>query len=106
MAEATSEALSQNTSILEPGQSGNFAYLGELIPNQVDITNRNDEVDAPYTVESGRAGWKFFGNTPAAETTSILVQWFDGVATFQNLSEVADIEISGDGIFPQGQEPA
>lgn len=104
MAEATGEAL-QNKSILGPGESGNFVYVGEMIPNQVNISNRNEFGPAEYSLESGQEGWKFFGTVPTAGESSILVQWFNGFATFHNLSREADIEIGGNGIFPQGEEP-
>jgi hypothetical protein len=104
MAEA-SEALDQNKSILKPGESGNFVYVGEMIPNEVTIKN-GDINDAEYSLESGEEGWKFYGNVKAGTTASILVEWFNGFATFHNLSPQANIEIGGNGIFPQGEEPS
>jgi hypothetical protein len=104
MAEA-SEALDRNKSILKPGESGNFVYVGEMIPNQVIVTNKGDD-DAAYTLESGEEGWKLWGNLSGDKTTDTLtLQWFNGFATFTNLSKDALIEIGGNGIFPQGEEP-
>jgi hypothetical protein len=84
--------------IVEPGYTGQFVYVGEMIPNQVLIRNLGD-TEAEYWLVSGKDGWAYYGSVPVGETSSILVEWFNSVGTFGNPGRSA-IEIGGDGIFP------
>lgn len=105
MAETATAETQQDPSILDPGEERTFVYVGEMIPNQVLIRNF-DMVEAQYWLQSGLEGWRYWGTVPPNETVSIMVEWFDGTALFHNGSGEASIGIGGDGIFPQGEEPA
>ncbi len=95
---APATAMSTPASVVEPGYTGQFVYVGELIPNQVLITNLG-ETEAEYWLVSGTEGWAYYGTVARGETSSIMVEWFSGVGTFGNPGKSA-IEIGGDGIFP------
>lgn len=92
--------MSQNDSVLNPGESKKFVYVGNLIPNQVNIQNLSDN-PAMFTVISGTGSWRVWWAVPPNETLSIFVQWFNGIATFTNISmENASVSVGGDGIRP------
>jgi hypothetical protein len=86
---------------LRPGETRKFAYVGNLIPNQVNIQNLSAQ-PASYKLESGTSGWMLYGNVAPSATAALLVQWPSGIATFSNGSPQATIVIWGDGIRPFG----
>ena len=92
-------AASVNTPIVEPKQSKQFVYVGELIPNQVLVKNLGDS-EVQYYLSSGLNGWRLYNIVEGGRTQSLLVQWMDSVATFTNEDGTSSIEITGDGIFP------
>ena len=90
-----------NASIIERGQSGNFIYVGEMIPNQVLVHNLNTQYYADFILESGSPSWRLFGSVAPGSTLSLLVEWPTGKATFFNNSVAdASIYVFGNGIFP------
>ena len=94
-----SPATSTPTSVLAPGQAGEFVYVGTMIPNQVLIQNLGD-AEAQYFLNSGLESWKYYGTVEPGRTAQVWVEWPNGRATFYNRSEEASIEIGGEGIFP------
>lgn len=92
-------AASANTPVVGPGESKQFVYVGELIPNQVLVENLgNSEVQ--YYLSSGLDGWRLYNTIEGGRTQSLLVQWMDGIATFTNEDGTSSIAVGGDGIFP------
>ena len=90
-----------NPFAIKQGKSKDFIYVGELIPNQVLVTNLTSSATASFELTSGAKSWTYTGTIGKGRTKSILVRWPSGRARFTNNS-VADatIEVGGDGIFP------
>jgi hypothetical protein len=96
-----------NPYVLGPGQIGDFIYVGELIPNQVLITNLNNADSANFEMTSGLKAWSYYGSAGKGRTASVLVRWPSGRGRFRNTSvSGASIEIGGDGIFPANSPAA
>jgi hypothetical protein len=92
-------ATSAITPVIEPGQSKEFVYVGELIPNQVLVKNLGD-TEVQYWLTSGIDSWRLYNVVEGGRTQSIELQWMNGIATFTNEDGTSSIEIGGDGIFP------
>ena len=92
-------AASTITPVVEPGQSKEFVYVGEFIPNEVTVRNLGTS-QVQYFTSSGPNGWRLYNVVEGGRTQSILVQWMDSIATFTNEDGTSSIEIGGDGIFP------
>jgi hypothetical protein len=84
---------------IHPGFSARFVYVGELIPNQIEVRNVDDGETAHYITEGG-GSWRLWGEIPRMQTVTIFVQWFGGIGTFYNMSQNATIAVSGDGLRP------
>jgi hypothetical protein len=52
-------AASAITPVVEPGESKQFVYVGELIPNQVLVKNLGDS-QVQYWLSSGPEGWRLY----------------------------------------------
>src|ERR1044072_8363394 len=92
-------AASAITPVVGPGESKQFVYVGELIPNQVVVKNLGDS-QVQYYLTSGLDSWRLYDVAEGGRTQPLQVQWMDGVATFTNEDGTSAIEIGGDGIFP------
>lgn len=92
-------AASAITPVVEPGESKQFVYVGELIPNQVLVKNLGDS-QVQYFLTSGLDSWRLYDVVEGGRTQSLQVQWMDSIATFTNEDGTSSIEIGGDGIFP------
>lgn len=91
-----------NPSIIAPGASQTFTYVGEQVPNAVTVINLDPVGQAGFRLTSGPAGWTLFGSVPAAGNVTLSVEWPSGQAVFTNDSVGnASIEISGAGLKPQ-----
>lgn len=92
------------TSIVKPGESKLFVYVGEMIPNQVLVQNLDPEKQANFIVRAvndSRDEWGLFGVLKPGETISLLVQW-PTEARFTNQAVVdSSFRVFGDGIFPK-----
>jgi hypothetical protein len=84
---------------IRPGQSAQFVYVGEMIPNQIDVKNLDDGETASYITEGG-GSWRLYGEIPRMQTATIYVEWFGGIGRFYNISRGATIVVSGDGLRP------
>lgn len=84
-----------------PGESKLFRYLGELIPNQILVTNAGTTTDAEYMISDQdlSIGWRYFNSVAPSRTQSILVQFPSSVFRATNRGGDSFI-ISGDGIYP------
>lgn len=93
--------MAEDDNVVNPGQSKDFVYVGELIPNDVNIQNLSEANTAIFTLKSGTEGWKLWWAVLANQTTTLTVEWFNGVATFSNISEEdASIRVFGEDIRP------
>jgi hypothetical protein len=84
---------------IRPGLSARFVYVGEFIPNQIDVKNVDDGETARYATEGG-GSWRLWGEIPRMQTVTISVEWFGGIGIFYNVSQNATIVVSGDGLRP------
>jgi len=90
-----------NDSTIPPGGSKQFIYVGQFIPNTVNVQNLSPSSQANYTVKSGPQPWTYYGFVPAGKTLPIVVHWPAGVAVFSNVGG-ASIKVYGDGLRPAG----
>ncbi len=96
-----------DNSVIPPGQSRTFIYVGNMIPAQVLIQNLSSGSSANFTLKSGPQPWTYFGNVAAGQTQSIYFQWPSGLAVFANTSPGgASIRVYGNGIRPASAEEA
>jgi hypothetical protein len=91
--------MADNDSNIAPGQSKTFIYVGQFIPNQVNIQNLSQTSQANYTVKSGPHPWTYYGLVPPGKTQAIQVHWPTGVAVFGNVGG-GTINVYGDGLRP------
>ena len=84
---------------IRPGQSAQFVYVGEMIPNQIDVKNTDDAETASYVTEGG-GSWRLYGEIPRMQTATLYVQWFGGIGRFYNTSRNCTIAVSGNGLRP------
>ncbi|HET9364383.1 MAG TPA: hypothetical protein VFP71_05250 [Candidatus Angelobacter sp.] len=97
----------EDNSIIPPGQSKVFFYVGNMIPAQVLIQNLSPGSQASYRLKSGTQSWTYFGNLPAGHTQSIYVEWPTNTAVFTNASGGdVHIRVYGNGIRPATAEEA
>ena len=90
-----------NPSIIAPGASHDFIYVGEMIPNQVIVTNLDTASGASFEVTSGVKSWTYYGTVRKGGSVSVWVRWPSGRARFTNNSVAnASIQVGGNGIFP------
>lgn len=94
-----SEAVPTLNSTVGPGETKEFIYYGEQIPNQVLIQNTGSS-QVQYWTNSGKEGWRYYSVIEGGKTQSILVQWLSGRAVFRNEDGTSSITVGGDGIFP------
>jgi|SRR5690242_14339492 len=84
------------------GQSKNFLYVGNLIPNQVNVMNTGT-TPTEFTLTSRPAGWDYYGrvlgNSQGNRQTALMVKFPNGKMTFHNVGP-RKIEISGHFLRP------
>jgi hypothetical protein len=93
--------MADDDSTIPSGQSKRFLYVGEFIPNQVNIQNLSQTSRANYTLKSGPQPWTYYGFVAPGGTQPILVHWPAGAAVFSNVGTVS-INVYGDGLRPVG----
>ena len=90
--------------IVDPGERKVFVYVGEMIPNQVLITNMDSEREAQVVMqglgEGDRPGWSWYDTILPGKTVSVWVSW-PTKALVTNRGSFAAVEVGGDGIFTQ-----
>ncbi len=104
--------MSTETNPLQVSQGGSIAvvYLGEMIPNQLLITNLSTSESADFIIQGADSqgspvGWSYFSPLGAGETASVLVKWPTSTAViFNNSVNDVTIAVGGNGIFPMGDQ--
>ncbi len=86
---------------IAPGQSQNFIYVGDFVPNQISVANVGNG-EATFRLTSLPPGWVYYGQiTHGGLTASLLVQFPSGQFTVNN-SGSNNIVVAGNGIRPIG----
>jgi hypothetical protein len=83
---------------IEPGQSKEFRYIGNLIPNQLNVKNL-DAHEGGFSLTSVPHGWVYHGRLAPNGLVALLVQFPRTNFIFSN-SPAGPIEVSGENVVP------
>ena len=93
----------ENPFDLGPGETKLFKYDGEMVPNQIIVTNLSADTHVQFILrdEHMETGWNYFESIDRNGEASVWVNFPTNIFRVINQGTTsASLNVGGDGIFP------